>query len=165
MKKQWITAVVGALVVVGSLTACGSSKSGSSSGGASEADYCVQVKAYKDKADQFDAMFQNPEANSMKVAFETMQGILHDLDKNPPSTIAGDVHKVRGAIDQMIEVFTKYDYDFVKLATAPEFAELSKVIDGPEFKASTDRLDQWGVDTCGFPPDSTVASSTETMAS
>lgn len=165
MRKQLVTVAAGIIVSVGALTACGGGKSSSgsatteASGGTSEAAYCAQVKEYKATADSFDAVMQSDNAADIRKGFEAMQDLVHKLDQNPPSSIAADVHSVRTLTDEIIAVFDKYDYDFTKLAAAPEFAELSKKMDGGELSAASDRLDKWGQDVCGIAPDTTAASS------
>lgn len=155
MKHRLVIGSAIALTGLLSLSACGGSKSSSADngGGSSDAAYCAKVAEYKDKSDTFDSVLDEGNPSGMRTAFETMQGLVHDLDKNPPASIAADVHAVRKGIDEVVAVFAKYDYDFTKLMAAPEFAELAQTMEGDALTAATDRLDKWGVDVCGFPPD------------
>jgi len=178
MRKRLMMVAVGALVSAAALSACGGSKSSSSesasaadgtettaaagesdaSGGADEKEYCAKVKLYMDQADAFDAVMESNDPADIRKGFETMQDLVHKLDDNPPSTIAEDVHTVRKLTDQFVSVFDKYDYDFTKLASAPEFAELSKLMENGEQNAASERLDKWGEKVCGFPPETASGS-------
>jgi uncharacterized Zn finger protein len=153
MSKRVLGATVGVLAVLGVMTACGDSKSSGSSGSSSDAEFCAKVKAYRDQEDDFDQVMEEADAAGMKTMFNKMQDILQDLDDDAPAVIAADIRTVREVTDKLVEVFDKYDYDFVRLAAAPEFAELSEVMDGDKLTKATERLDKWGVETCGFEPE------------
>jgi len=168
--------IVGALGVLVPLAACGSSNTSStstssaaasessttaaSSGGSSDSEYCTKVKNYKAQSDALDAVMKGTDPKAIRNGFETIQAMIHDLDKNPPSAIAADVHAVREVSDEVVSVFDKYDYDFTKLATAPEFEALSKKMDSAAINDSNKKLDAYSTDVCGLPPDSTVPETT-----
>ena len=103
---------------------------------------------------------QSTDPKAIRKGFETILVMLHDLDKNPPSAIAADVHAVREVSDEVVSVFDKYDYDFTKLATAPEFEALSKKMDSAAINDSNKKLDAYSTDVCGLPPDTTVPETT-----
>jgi hypothetical protein len=169
--------IVGTLAVLTPLAACGGSSKSSTSGassettvasdstsgsnsGTSDSEYCAKIKEYKAQSDALDAVMQSTDPKAIRKGFETILVMLHDLDKNPPSAIAADVHAVREVSDEVVSVFDKYDYDFTKLATAPEFEALSKKMDSAAINDSNKKLDAYSTDVCGLPPDSTVPETT-----
>ena len=147
--KRLTTLVLGAFAAATILGACGSD-SGSSGGAVSDKEFCGMIQAYKDKADSFDSAFTNNDPKAIEEAFTTMQGVLHDLDSAAPASVKKDLDTMLSTIDRMIEIFDKYDWDFTKLATAPEFEELSTDLNGEEMTAASDRLDAYSKDTCGI---------------
>lgn len=184
MNKRIIVAVAGLLVSAGALTACGSSKSSNSessttaaaasadstagatettaaaaSAGGDDAAYCAKVKQYKADSDATDPALQSNDPKQIRAAFETILETIHDLDKDAPKAIAADVHTVRLLADELVATFDKYDYDFTKLSTAPEFTELSKKMDGPDMKTANQNLDKWGQEVCGIAPDTSTSGS------
>jgi len=152
MKKRSTTLLLGAFAATALLGACGDDKK--SGGGSSDAAYCAQIKEYRDTSDSLDAVFDDPDSEGVKNAFTTMQGMIHDLDKNPPAKIAKDVHTMTSAVDRIVAIFEQYEWDFVALSTAPEFAELQEQLGGEEFTTAGDNLEAYSVDVCGLPSES-----------
>ena len=144
-----ISLIAGGVLVTTLFVGCGSdSKSGS---GGSFKGYCAKVVAYKAKSDELGAVFSGtPDAAQMKDAFTTLQKMAHDLGNNAPADIKKDVATEATALDSMVKILAKYDYDFTKLAAAPEFADFSSSLDSGEVKAATDRLEKYSTDTCGI---------------
>lgn len=149
MKHRTQILVIGAFAATALLGACSDDKK-SSGGGTSDAAYCAQIAGYKAKADELDAVMSGTDSAAIKDAFTTMQGMLHDLDKNPPASIAEDVHLMTDTADKMIDIFSKYDWDFTKLATAPEFEELSTLMNDEKYSTANDHLDTYTSETCGL---------------
>lgn len=173
MKKRSTSLLLGAFAVTALLGACGDDKN--SSGGAaptgtaagtgstspgtitSDADYCSKLKAYRIKRDEMGSIIMNSgDATATKNAFATEQSMLHDLDKNAPTEIAADVHTMTSALDTIIAIFDKYDWDTQALATAPENAEMTSTMDNAD--AAATRVDTYMTDVCGIPPDTTTGS-------
>jgi len=151
MKKRSTTLLLGALAATALLGACGDDKK---SGGSSDAAYCAQIKDYRATSDALDSTFENPTSASVETAFTTMQGMIHELDKNPPAAISADVHTMTAAVDRIVAIFEQYDWDLVALQTAPEYAELQQQLTGEEFSGASDRLEAYSMDVCGLPADS-----------
>lgn len=147
--RRITTLAIGAFAAVSLLAACGGDDS-SNGGAVSDEEFCTMIQNYKDKADSFDSAFNSDDPKDIETAFTTMQGILHDLDDAAPSGVKEDLGTMVGVIDRMIEIFDQYDWDFTKLAMAPEFEELSTQLDGDEMNAASDRLDQYSEEVCGI---------------
>ena len=147
--------IAGGVLVTTLFVGCGNdSKSGP--GGSTQA-YCAKVVAYKAKSDELGAVFSGtPDAHQVKEAFTTLQSMAHDLGKNAPAKIKKDVSTEATALDSVIKILAKYDYDFAKLAAAPEFADFSSSLDSPEVKAASDRLQAYSTDTCGIASDTST---------
>ena len=119
--------------------------------GTSTTAYCGKIAAYKAKSDELDAVFTGtPDADAVKTAFTTMQSMVHDLNNNAPTEIKGDVATMSGAIDNVVKIFSQYDWDFVALASAPEFATLQTDLAGADMTAASDRLEKYSSETCGI---------------
>ena len=153
MKKRSTTLLLSAVAMTALLGACGDDKK--SSGGSSDAAYCTMIKAYKTKSDEMGSFMDSGDAKSLKTAFTTMQSMIHDLDKKAPSKLAADVHTMTGAVDKIVAIFAKYDWDVQKLAAAPDAAELSTTMNTPEVSSASERLDAYSTDVCKIAPDTT----------
>ena len=180
MKIRTYLMITGAFAVLVPLAACGGSSksSGTTVAGESSAttvagessattavdikprdnDYCSKVKEYNLKADALTGAMSSTNVAEVKAAFETMQVMIHDLDNDPPSEIADAVHTMREASDEIITIFQKYDYDFTKLAGAPEYVKLAETMDGSAISEANEKLDAYSTGVCGLPPDTTLAS-------
>lgn len=149
MKKRSTTLLLGVFAASALLGACGDDKK-SGGGATSDAAYCKKIESYKAKADELDSVMQGSDPAAIKGAFTTMQGMIHDLDKKPPASIAADVHTMTDAVDKIVTIFEKYDWDFNKLATAPEAADLSTIMDNDAVNTASDNLDTYTSDVCGL---------------
>jgi len=150
---------IAVLALLGSLAACGGSKSSggdstSSGGGSSESGYCDRIRAYQEESNQIEAVLSTSDPAALKTAFEAMQRLAADLEDNPPAEIADDVRIGGQIIDKTVELLAKFDYDIMKAAGAPEFAELDKQMSDPTAQAASDRLERWAEEKCGIAPDS-----------
>ena len=152
MKKRSTTLLIGAFAITALLGACSDDKKSS---GSTDTVYCGLITSYKAKANELDSVMSGTEAAAIKAAFTTMQGEVHALDANPPASIAKDVHLMTDTVDRMIAIFVKYDYDFTKLAAAPEATELNTLIDSPDYKSAQSNLKAYSKDVCNIPDDTT----------
>lgn len=148
--------MVVAVVALGSLAACGGGKSGSSA--ATESDYCDRIRAYQEESNQIEAILATSDPTALKQAFEAMQKLAAGLEDNPPSEIADDVRIGGEIIEQTVTLLAKFDYDIMKAAGAPEFAELDKRMSDPKAQAASDRLERWAEEKCGIKPDADAGS-------
>ena len=180
MRIRTYLMISGALAVLVPLAACGGSSNSSGTTASSDSgavtttseslatttvdieprdsDYCSKIKEYNARADELDSSMSSTNVADVKAAFESIQVMIHDLDKNPPSEIAEAVHTMREASDQLIAVFGKYDYDFTKLAGAPEYVKLAETMDSNAINEANEKLDNYSTSVCGLPPDTTLAS-------
>lgn len=155
MKKRSTTLLIGAFAITALLGACSDDKKSS---GSTDTVYCGLITSYKAKANELDSVMSGTDAAAIKAAFTTMQGEVHALDANPPASIAKDVHLMTDTVDRMIAIFVKYDYDFTKLAGAPEYVKLAETMDGSAISEANEKLDAYSTGVCGLPPDTTLAS-------
>ena len=150
--KSFTTLITGAVLATTVFAGCGDDAKSSSTSGA----YCAKIKDYKDKSDELDSVFNDtPDATKVKEAFTTMQSMVHDLKTGAPAEIKADVAAMSTAIDNVVAIFSKYDWDFAALAAAPEFAELQDQIAGADMQAASDRLESYSATTCGIAADTT----------
>ena len=96
-----------------------------------------------------------PDPAKVEDAFVTMQTMISDMKNGAPAEIKADVITMSAAIDNVVAIFSKYDWDFIALASAPEFAELQEQLSGPEMQAASDRLQTYSEAKCGIVDDTT----------
>jgi len=147
--KRSISLIAGAVLATTLFVGCGDdAKSGS---GGSTAEYCAKIAAYRAKSDELDAVFTGtPDAAKVEDAFTTMQSMVNDLKSDAPAEIKQDVTTMSAAIDSVVKIFSQYNWDFVALASAPEFATLQEELAGADMTAASDRLEAFSSDTCGI---------------
>lgn len=147
--RRFTTIALGTVLAAATFTACGDDSSSSSDSG----DYCARIQAYKDKSDSLDVIFagdEAPDSGKAKDAFTTMQTMIHDLEKGAPSEIAADVKTMGSAIDAVVTIFDKYDWDFVALSTSTDMADLQTQLSGDEMSGASERLEAYSKTTCGI---------------
>jgi hypothetical protein len=159
--KRFTSMALGAVLAATLFAACGDdAKSGSSSTGA----YCARIAAYKAKSDELDSVFSGtPDPAKVEEAFTTMQTMVSDLKDGAPTEIKADVAAMSTAIDSVVEIFSKYNWDFTALASAPEFATLQQTLSGADMQGASDRLKAYSEGTCGI-VDTSVTAVSETSA-
>ncbi len=142
-----ITLLAGAVLATTLFVGCGDdAKSGSSN-----AAYCAKIAAYKAKSDELDSVFTGtPDSAKVESAFTTMQSMVHDLKSDAPAEIKKDVTTMSGAIDNVVKIFSQYNWDFMALASAPEFAALQQDLQGADMSDASGRLEAFSRDTCGM---------------
>ncbi len=149
-----ISLIAGALLATTIFAGCGDDTKSGDGGATSTAAYCAKIADYKAKSDELDSVFSGtPDSAKIEVAFTTMQGMVNDLKDGAPAEIKTDVETMSTAIDSVVKIFSQYDWDFVKLASAPEFATLQEELAGPEMSAASGRLEAFSSDTCGIASD------------
>lgn len=150
-----ISLFAGAVLATTLFVGCGDdAKSGS---GSSTATYCTKIAAYKAKSDELNSVFTGaPDAAKIEDAFTTMQSMVHELKSNAPAAIKNDVTTMSTAIDSVVKIFAQYDWDFMKLASAPEFAKLQEELAGADMTAASGRLEAFSSDTCGIASDTST---------
>ena len=153
--KRSISLVAGAVLATTLFVGCGDDAKSGSSG--STAAYCAKIAAYKAKSDELSSVFTAaPDSAKVKDAFTTMQSMINDLRSDAPAEIKTDVTTMSDAIDSVVKIFSQYDWDFVKLASAPEFATLQKDLQGADMSAASARLETFSSDTCGIASDTST---------
>jgi hypothetical protein len=155
--KRATTVLVGSMFAATLFAACGDDDKGSDpiDGGGDVAAYCERIAEYRATSDDLDAVFTgDPDPAQVETAFTTMQSMVNDLRDGAPDEIADDVDTMASAIDNVVDVMSKYDWDFMQLATAPEFAQLQQDLEGPEVVAAGNRLTEYSETTCGLPAES-----------
>ena len=170
--RRLTTFAIGIVAATTVLAACGNDKkSGAQSGTTSPAgtaaaattepasggDYCARIQAYKDTSDSFDSVFASdevPQPAAVEEAFTTMQAMVHDLQNGAPAEIKADVDTMATSIDEVVALFSQYNWDLMALSTSPDMAALQEKLDGAEMQAVSDRLDAYSEGTCGIPSDS-----------
>ncbi len=153
--KRSISLLAGAVLAATVFVGCGDdAKSGS---GSSTTTYCAKIAAYKAKSTELDSVFTGtPDSAKIEAAFTTMQLMVNDLKSDAPAEIKADVTTMSDAIDSVVKIFAQYDWDFVKLASAPEFATLQNDLAGADMSAASDRLEAYSTDTCGIASDTST---------
>lgn len=151
--KRSTTLIACALLATTALSACGDD---AKSGSTSTAGYCAKILEYKTKSDELNSVFSGtPDSKKIEEAFTTMQSMVNGLKTGAPAEIKSDVQTMSTAIDSVVEIFSKYNWDFVALASAPEFAELQSTLAGTDMSAASARLEAFSADTCGIKSDTT----------
>ncbi|HAN35296.1 MAG: hypothetical protein KAY11_11225 [Ilumatobacteraceae bacterium] len=153
--KRSSTLIVGALLATVAFTGCGDDDKSS---GGSSGDYCARIAAYKAKSDELDVVFSDtPDPAKVEDAFVTMQTMISDMKNGAPAEIKADVITMSAAIDNVVAIFSKYDWDFTALAAAPDFAELQDQLAGADMQAASDRLEAYSTSVCGIASETTTA--------
>jgi outer membrane murein-binding lipoprotein Lpp len=155
--KRCTTLALGAVIAATLFAGCGDD---AKSGSGSDAAYCARIAAYLAKSDELDGAFTGtPDPAKVEQAFTTMQSMVHDLNDGAPDTIKGDVATMTTAIDSVVEIFGKYDWNFTVLASSPEFAQLQEDLGGADMQGASDRLNTYSEETCGIVDTSVTAAS------
>ena len=150
-----VLGIVGALLATVAFTGCGDDDKSS---GGSSGDYCARIAAYKAKSDELDVVFSDtPDPAKVEDAFVTMQTMISDMKNGAPAEIKADVITMSAAIDNVVAIFSKYDWDFTALAAAPDFAELQDQLAGADMQAASDRLEAYSTSVCGIASETTTA--------
>jgi len=153
--KRSISLLAAAVLATTLFVGCGDDAKSSSAD--STATYCAKIAAYKAKSDELDSVFTGtPDSAKVEDAFTTMQSMVNDLKSDAPAEIKNDVATMSGAIDSVVKIFSQYDWDFVKLASAPEFATLQEELAGEDMTAASGRLEAFSTDTCGIATDTST---------
>lgn len=127
---------------------------GGGGGGLDDAAFCEMIRTFMQATDEMSAAYSIDDPKATQRAFETMQDMVAQLDAAAPDSIQGDVHTMRLAIDEMIGIMDKYDYDIMTLSTAPEAEDFATIGDTEEMTAADARLTAYSTDVCGIPTDS-----------
>lgn len=157
--KKTITFGV-ALAALLTFTACGSKSSSSSSGSGSATTAASGGDASSNKggkwcdkartADKAMSDLDPGKATSpdeIKTMFNDGAGAIKNLLKGAPSAIKSDVAALSKALDSMVSIMKKYDYDLTKVAGDADFV---KLMGDTTIQESSNKISVYLKDTCGI---------------
>lgn len=137
------------------LAACGGSsasesKADDSAGGSG--DLCAIAKRLE--GTDFEKQATSGDAAQIKKELATSKAALADFVKSAPAEIKTDAKTMATAVDSLVKVMAKYDYDFAKLISAaakdPSVKEtMEKTLDGKEVSDAADRVSAYLEKNCG----------------
>lgn len=137
------------VTTAGSDTTVAADFSGKGSG-----DICGMAREYE-KSSNLDNIFQSADPTQMKKDLELTRKAMDDMTKTAPAEIKADVQKVTGAVLGMLDVLTKYNFDFVAMSKAIETDPAVKSLIGgglesEGFEAASSRVEQYFEKVCGI---------------
>jgi hypothetical protein len=145
MRRRWSRALAVGLLLAPVATACTGDDGGD--GGGSTADFCSDMREFETLQAQGDALFEDDTSSEDEVATEELRDVftrfsesIDRLEASAPEAIDADVQLVGETTQQLIEAYEQAGYDFVRLATDPEYAEILAGLDEVRVTEANDRI-------------------------
>jgi len=148
-RRAFVTLVFTALGI-------GCSGDGERDGGPASGDFCAAMAAFEAVQAEGDALFAPDDAapDEFREVFDRFSTAIDAIVASAPDEIDSDVQLVAGTTRQLIDAFERADYDFVVLATDPQYAEVLASLDDDRITEANDRLALYVRDQCGPAPES-----------
>jgi hypothetical protein len=131
-----------ALVGVVLLGAC----TGGDGGGddtAASADFCTNVENFDELQAEGDALFESVDevpVERLRDVFTRFRAAVEALMDTAPEAVADDADLVGTTTESLIDAYERADFDFVVLATDPQYAEVLAGLDDDQITEANDRL-------------------------
>ena len=137
---------------VASLASCSGGDDGGDGGGASSG-FCTDVRTFESLQAEGDALFEQTDVDTeqLRDVFTRFSAAIDALEGSAPDDVAGDVELVGETTQQLIDAYERADYDFVALATDPQYAEVLASLDEARVTEANDRLAVYVRERCGPP--------------
>ena len=134
--------LVMALVGIALLGAC----TGGDGGGddtAASADFCTNVGSFETLQAEGDALFESTDdvpVERLRDVFTRFRDAVEALMDTAPEAVADDAELVGTTTESLIDAYERADFDFVVLATDPQYAEVLAGLDDDQITEANDRL-------------------------
>ena len=136
------TCLASALVGIALLGAC----TGGDGGGddtAASADFCTNVESFETLQAEGDALFESTDdvpVERLRDVFTRFRDAVEALMDTAPEAVADDAELVGTTTESLIDAYERADFDFVVLATDPQYAEVLAGLDDDQITEANDRL-------------------------
>lgn len=142
--------LVAALVGLVGLGACSGDDDGG--GTAASADFCTNVETFEALQAEGDALFESTEevpVEQLRDVFTRFRDAVEALMDTAPEAVAADAELVGTTTAALIDAYERADFDFVVLATDPQYAEVLAGLDDDQITEANDRLAVYFREECG----------------
>lgn len=142
MRRAWSCALAVGLVVAPAAASCSGSDDGGDGGGGSTATFCSDMREFETLQAEGDALFEEDDVpiDRLRDVFTRFSAAIDRLEASAPEEVDADVQLVGETTQQLIEAYEQADFDFVRLATDPEYAEVLAGLDEVRVTEANDRL-------------------------
>ena len=151
--RRWLaTALVGLVGPVGLGACTGSGDGDSGDGGAASADFCTDVETFEALQAEGDALFESADevpVDRLRDVFTRFRDAVEALMDNAPEAVSADAELVGTTTESLIDAYERADFDFVVLATDPQYAEVLAGLDDDQITEANDRLAVYFREECG----------------
>jgi len=119
--------------------------------GSGSGEFCALAREY-DEADPFeDPDFDFTDSGQVRDVFNELDDAIGQLARSAPGEIEDDAEIVADGTSKLIELFEKYDYDFVAIGSdAAAQAEFDELVADPQYEAASERLSTYLEEVCGI---------------
>jgi hypothetical protein len=107
------------------------------------ADFCTNVEAFEALQAEGDALFESTAevpVEQLRDVFSRFRDAVQALTDTAPDAVAADAALVGATTDALIDAYERADFDFVVLATDPQYAEVLAGLDDDQITEANDRL-------------------------
>jgi hypothetical protein len=143
----FVTAVAG----LAGLAGCSGGDGGDT---AVSADFCTNVEDFEALQAEGDALFESTEdvgVEQLRDVFSRFRDAVRGLVDTAPDEVSADAELVGSTTEGLIDAYERADYDFVALATDPQYAEVLAGLDDDQITEANDRLAVYFREECGSP--------------
>jgi len=116
------------------------------------ADFCTNVADFEALQAEGDALFGSTEdapVEQLRDVFSRFRDAVEALMDTAPEEVADDAALVGTTTEALIDTFEQADFDFVALATDPQYAEALAALDDDRITEANDRLAVFFREECG----------------
>ncbi len=137
------------------LVALGACTGGDGDGGddtAASADFCTNVENFEALQAEGDALFESTDevpVERLRDVFTRFRDAVEALIDTAPEAVADDAELVGTTTESLIDAYKRADFDFVVLATDPQYAEVLAGLDDDQITEANDRLAVYFREECG----------------
>ncbi len=151
LRRHLAVAWFGLVALLGGPLA-GCTDDGASGGPVSSVDFCTNVENFEALQAEGDALFESTEdapVEQLRDVFSRFRDAVEALMDSAPEAVADDAALVGATTEALIDAFEQADFDFVALATDPQYADVLAGLDDDQITEANDRLAVFFREECG----------------
>ena len=145
MRSSRVLGVVAAVLLTGTVTACGGGDESSSSG------FCDAAEKFVAAQDEGDGILEGdapPTPEAAEAAFVGVGEAIADMASGAPDEIKADIDMVAATMTDFIALLEGAGWNFEAAATDPEFVGISDAMTSADMEAAQDRVDAYAQSEC-----------------
>jgi len=116
------------------------------------ADFCTNVETFEALQAEGDALFESADevpVERLRDVFTRFRDAVGALMDTAPEAVSADAELVGTTTESLIDAYERADFDFVVLATDPQYAEVLAGLDDDQITEANDRLAVYFREECG----------------